>query len=90
MLVILKALWLFVLYFQDKFVVESDSSKSIAWDASSNVFPRKCKFLLNEIKMSSSNTQVDFKHILRSANRLAHSLDKQGEDHSLPFLRFSI
>lgn len=58
---------------------------SVPWEG-----PWKLHFILNEIKALSSLIQVEFIHILCSANVMANNLAKQGVDPISPFVVFQM
>lgn len=66
--------------FQVNLIVKSDSRNSIYWVKNGNMKPRKLHFCFNKNKALVFLIQVEYCHMVRSANGLADSLAKQGVD----------
>lgn len=77
-LAIMEELRIFSCSFDDKLIMESDSSNAIAWVINDKVKPWKLHFFFNEIKALDSRLLVKFHHVVRLAHGLADSLANQG------------
>ena len=71
---ILEALRVYKVLFNHPLIVESDSLNAISWVANSAKSLWRFYFYLNEIKFLSSELEVEFRHILHSANEEADVL----------------
>lgn len=65
--------------------MERNSSNALSWVSAPSGGPWKYHFILNEIK-TVFLIEVKFTHILHSANAMADTLAKQGEDRISPFV----
>ena len=77
-LAIHEALKLYKVSFNHPLIVESDSLNAISWVTNLAKGPWRFYFYLNEIKSLSSQLEVEFRHILHSANEEADVLAKRG------------
>lgn len=89
MLAILEALRLLLSSFQDRLLVENDSSNAIS-SIFNNEGSWRFHFLFVEIKSLSSQGLVKLKHGRRSANTMANSLVKQGVDRVIPLIAYTM
>ena len=85
-LAILESLWLFSRRYDGSLLIESDSSNAIAWVSNKKANPWKFQFHFNEIRELSTNMNVTFRHVFRSANSMADVLAKRGIYRLIPWV----